>query len=62
MTHTEYEYLQIRLRRKLDDRKPAGMTGKRGEGYETGIRAAMSIVKEIYTTRKGDIELCLTPK
>lgn len=48
MKRYEYEYLQERLRRKLNEAKPVGMTGKRGEGFEAGIRAAMSIIKEIH--------------
>lgn len=48
MTKEEYGYIQCRLRRKLSDRKPFGMTGRRGEGYEAGIKAAMSIINEIY--------------
>lgn len=48
MTRYEYEYLQERLRRKLKETKPVCMNGKRGEGYEAGIRAAMSIIKEIH--------------
>lgn len=50
MTTLEYERIQERLRRKLNERKPIEMTGKRGEGYDAGIRSAMSIIKEIYET------------
>lgn len=48
MNRNEYEYLQERLRRKLNEARPIGMTGKRGEGYDAGIRAAMSIIREIH--------------
>lgn len=48
MTKSEYDYIQDRLRAKLSERRPIGLSGKRGEGYEIGIRAAKSIIKEIY--------------
>lgn len=46
MTRTEYERLQEKLRRKLKEARPAEMTGKRGEGYDSGIKAAMSILHD----------------
>lgn len=52
MTQMEYEIIQDRLRRKLSTAKPREMTGKRKEGYEAGIRAAMSIIKELKETNK----------
>ena len=54
MTRSEYELLQGKLRRKLNEAKPREMTGKRGEGYEAGIRAAMSILKQEYTYKLND--------
>ena len=55
MTSYEYEYLQERLRRKLDGRRPYGLSGKRAEGYEAGIKAAMSIIKEIHGFKEDNI-------
>lgn len=52
MTEAEYNNIQERLRLKLKERKPTDMTGKRGEGYEVGIKAAMSIIKECYGRSK----------
>ena len=45
MTPSEYEHLQDRLRKKL--KYCNGLTGKRGEGFEEGILAAMSILNSI---------------
>ena len=44
MTPSEYEQLQDRLRKKL---KYNGFTGKRREGFEEGIKTAMSILNSI---------------
>lgn len=57
MTETEYNNIQERLRLKLKERKPTGMTGKRGEGYEDGILSAMSIIKECHKHFRAEQEL-----
>lgn len=49
MTEQEkYEYIQDSLRKKIKDAPRRGFSGKRGEGYEAGILAAMSKIKEVY--------------
>ena len=45
MTPLEYEHLQDRLRKKLQSCN--GLTGKRNEGFEEGIKTAMSILNSI---------------
>ena len=45
MTPSEYEHLQDRLRKKL--KHCNGLTGKRREGFEEGIKTAMSILNSI---------------
>ena len=57
MTKEEYERIQARLSRKLRDpqARPWGLSGNRKEGYEMGINAAKSILKEIFETQnRGD--------
>lgn len=49
MNKSEYEELQNRLRKKLEYCN--GLTGKRKEGFEEGIRAAMSI---LHSFKPGD--------
>lgn len=49
MNKSEYEELQNRLRKKLE--RCNGLTGKRKEGFEEGIRAAMSI---LHSFKPGD--------
>lgn len=53
MTRQEYENIQERLRRKLYEFHPRGLSGKRLEGYQEGIRSAMSIIKEIHDRGNG---------
>lgn len=49
MTAQEYENIQYRLTCKLNGLLPREMkTGRRREGYEAGIRAAKSIIKELF--------------
>ena len=45
MTLSEYKQLQDRLRKKFEYCN--GLTGKRREGFEEGIRAAMSILNSV---------------
>lgn len=45
MSLAGYEQLQDRLRKKLEHCN--GLTGKRKEGFEEGIRTAMSILHSI---------------
>ena len=50
MTPREYEYLQERLRRKITNNEyvRAHVRSNRTEAYADGIRAAMSILSEVY--------------
>lgn len=59
MKRSEYEYIQKRFRDKLDKKKPWNMTGNRGEGYEAGIKAAMSIVHEVFNMGEEATEILL---
>lgn len=50
MTSAEYEELQDRLKKKLNYCN--GLTGKRKEGFEEGIKTAMSILHSVYKGEK----------
>lgn len=56
MTPQEYERLQESLRRKLYEAKPPEMTGRRGEGYAAGIKAAMSIIHSFHKHNQTNIK------
>ena len=51
MTPLEYEHLQDRLRKKLQSYN--GLTGKRREGFEEGIKTAMSILNSVKPKEKN---------
>lgn len=48
MTQAEYAELMEFFMKKLKCHPETGLSGNRAEGYEKGIQAAMSKVREIY--------------
>lgn len=48
MTKAEYDELMGFLKGRLKRHPETGLSGNRAEGYEKGILAAMSKVREIY--------------
>lgn len=48
MTKAEYDEIMGFLKGKLKKHPETGLSGNRAEGYEKGILAAMSKVREVY--------------
>ena len=54
MTKQEYDDIQLRFDRKIENSKRnIYLTGKRQEGFETGVLACKSILSEIYRRQTG---------